>query len=235
MCERKPGPRCSADTTKLLERLKSSSDRLEQKMFMAGANSRDKSVESSEHYALRLEWENVQFALDEAVLQFNATPSGLDALKQKLGWASGKQLVDRVGAFDPASGAWVEGSVVYPEGMEIGVNLKAAEAHRSWQNQMVKQLQSVENVSAASALFCAQNFRQNLEKKLEAVEGDLSDYNRYEQAVLDYCRNSTPDRNQQVIDAIHARVKKEKLLAYARLKVADLVSYENELQRKLAA
>lgn len=235
MCERKPGPRCSADTMKLLERLKTSSDRLEQQMFMAASNSRDKTVESSEHYALRLEWENVQFSLDEAKLQFNATPAGLDALKQKLEWSSERQLVDRVGAFDPVSGDWVEGSVVYPEGMEIGISLKAAEAHRNWQRQMVKELQSIENVSKTSALFCAQSFRQNLEHKVEAVEGDLSDYNRYEQAVLDYCRNSTPGRQQRVIDAVHARAKKEKLIAYARLKVADLLTYESDLQRKLAA
>jgi hypothetical protein len=134
MCERKPGPRCSADTLKTLNLFRNKL--MEFKAGLAGAPSSAASAEEYEGF--------LQEAVMFAWYNYDATPEGIESLKDDIDSSrkSGLKIPIDISQVDLPNAITMSNSV------SAEIKLKHAEEHRDWQKATLKELESMKKGEA---------------------------------------------------------------------------------------
>lgn len=247
MCKSKPGPRCSADTLASLTSLEEKKKTLEQKFidvereFPSEEYNYDLDTPPSD--LVRVEIAEVEKKIEEAQLNYNSTPKGIQSLELKLdvrGSYLTKQPMGEISANDFPWGAAVARReaakipVEMPEGLKISVDLHAAQNHRKWQTGISNELQKAEEKNLGAVGFVANSLRKNLAEKLDEEKSALQEYHygEYTDAVKTYRASPTPINHQAAIDAFHTSYKKQRNIAYAEIKLNDMNDYIEALEKK---
>lgn len=245
MCERKPGPRCSADTYKSLVHANDNLRAVKQKLaeFEAELDFIDPHAEEEyyqETYELvekaEGEVEDLKTKQQVAKLNYNATPEGLKLLQKRVDEAGDVTVSEHYywhgEGYELATPFQV--NITVPEKQILEAQLKAAKSHREWQHTVSKSLTEMESKDAFKALFVAEELNAKVKTLLETM--------RYEQG-------KEPARADKLVANIHKGVKTnscmqqltqltlrskeyDTIIAYLTVKHNDLNSYIQEVKNR---
>jgi len=246
MCERKPGPRCSPDSLKVLEKLTEKVTQLnaeydeanDEVMNYWGNNHGELDALYMVAGVLQQDLREAEAKLKQSELTYNATPDGIRNLQEALA-AAGDETVTRDYSkisIDDDEPEYTEGDVTFPKVYEIRNSLEAAEAHRAWQRGTLNTLAETEKTSVDNAVFIAQGIRGNLEKTLKEIKADnIPSTHRIYDAISENKINPTDENKNEIISLVRRRERKLLHAAYLRMRINDLKSYEKDMLPKITS
>jgi len=173
MCQRKPGPRCSADAKKVIVSLRKSVvlyKERETKAYLAydrlASLSSDDFIEEFRYenwLESRSDTATVISQLEQANLDYDATPEGIESLK-KNSQVAGSSVVSKtylVRTWDNEENplASKEVAIKIPKKDLLEDKLKLAAEHRETQSRVLKILSEAEESSLEKALFLAETLQ----------------------------------------------------------------------------
>lgn len=236
MCERKPGPRCSADSHREL----------------VNARQELQAFEAKFPYADR-DWEKhseLKNKVAEAELKYYATPDGIEVLTTRRAEARDSELItSRV-----FGGVW-EGNeakhrleIKVPAYVTLDADIDAAEGHRHSQKYLLSVLTDSEknaNPFLRTPLEQAEDFKQRLTAEQEQLTKALSEASEKQRAEANALASIAEARGVEVInltddtfdtsalkDAISQRRFRDRYLAYLNLRLEDINAYIKSVSSK---
>lgn len=245
MCERKPGPRCSADTYKSLVHANDSLREKKQKLAELEAELDFIDPHAEEEYYQETyelvekaegEVEDLKTKQQVAKLNYNATPEGLKLLQKRVDEAGDVTVTEHY--FSHGENYELKTpfqvNITVPERKILEGQLKAAKRHREWQHTVSKSLTEMETKDAFKALFVAEELNAKVKNLLETV--------RYE-------KEKEPARADKLVSNIHQGIKTnscmqqlteltlrskeyDTTIAYLTVKHNDLKSYIQEIKNR---
>lgn len=232
MCQAKPGPRCSADTHKVLVSSYAKVVQAEQTFNKLNELNVNGNLNNEVLLAeQQLNQERTNYSKDYHM--FYATRSGFETLQNKIKQLEGKTVLVREGALMD-DGDWADASYKeYASWKESNI-LERAKIHRQWQISTSKALESIEATSPEIAIKRSYELRESISNNVNSVRRLLAEHKNQEQAILDEVistRNSSDsvEKLRQNRRTVHAF---ETYLTYASIEFNDLKDYENTVRKR---
>lgn len=253
MCEKKPGPRCSADAQKsirdlnakienqtaILKQAEKEIDEAE-KQFKAsghvgGYAMLDDAYERAAHYSSLLGTYRQQLAT--ANLNYNATPEGMKSL-EKLMQAAGNSVIQEPASMVPMEEMELFGTkdeTIYSPLLKRKLyadKLANAESQREWQRTTLKELTKTEEKGKDYAKFVAINLIANSEAQKAAIEKKNKEVINERYLLLAKIRREglTPEHANRLTELEYARKNLKDQYGYTQIRINDLESYANDMQ-----
>ena len=232
MCQAKPGPRCSADTHKVLltsyAKVSQAEETLNRLLNSNNSHNLDNEIRLAEQ---QLEQEKLNYSKDYHM--FYATRTGFQTLQNKIKSLEGKTVTIREGAMLD-DGDWSDTSYKeYASWKESNI-LERAQIHRQWQLSTAKALNSIEETSPEVAIKRSYELRESISNNIKNVRRLLEAQKNQTTQIIDEVistRNSpeSVDRLRQNKRTIHAF---ETYLTYSNIEFNDLKDYENSVRKR---
>lgn len=251
MCEKKPGPRCSADAQKSIvdinakiaaqeivskeanQAITDAEDHLRASGYNAGANlGLDWAYENAAIQSDLLR--NYRNQREIANLNYNATPEGMKSL-EKLMQGAGNAVIQV-----PATSGSVE---MFEFTGEKGVTVNSAlskrkiyadklanaEAQRNWQRKTLNELVKTEEKGKEVALFVARNLIATAEAQQTALKNKHNEVlsERYRVLAKIEREGFKPEYANRLTELEYARKSLTDQQGYAQIRINDLESYAN--------
>lgn len=245
MCERKPGPRCSADTYKSLVHANDNLRAMKQKLaeFEAELNFIDPHAEEEyyqETYMLveRLEGEveDLKTKQQVAKLNYSATPEGLKLLGKRVDEAGDVTVSEHYywsgEHYELATPFQV--NITVPEKQILEAQLKATQSHREWQHTVSKSLTEMESKDAFKALFVAEELNTKVKNLLETIRYEKEKMPaRADKLVSNIHQGFKTSSSMQQLTELTLRSKEyDTTIAYLTVKHNDLNAYIQEVKNR---
>lgn len=245
MCERKPGPRCSADTYKSLVKANDSLREMKNKLaeLEAELGFIDPHAEEDYYEETSMFAERVESAVRElktkqhiAKLNYNATPEGLKLLEERVNSAGdvtvSKHYFWHGENYELKTPFQV--SITVPEKEFLQSQLQAAQRHRQWQQKVSKSLTEMEAKDEFKALFVAEELNTKVTNLLNSLNWEKEKEPAQVDELVGYVHkgfktNSSMHRLEQL--TLRSK-ERDTTLAYLMVKQNDLTSYIEEVKNR---
>lgn len=251
MCEKKPGPRCSADAHKSImeinakvaaqeavakqanQAITDAEDHLRASGYNAGANlNLDMAYENAAYQSGLLH--SYRNQRDIANLNYNATPEGMKSLEQLVQGAGNAviQVPATSGSMEMFEFTGEKGVTVHSALSKRKIyadKLANAEAQRNWQRKTLNELLKTEEKGKEVALFVARNLISTTEAQQTALKNKHNEVlsERYRVLAKIEREGFTPDYANRLAELEYARKSLTDQQGYAQIRLNDLESYAN--------
>jgi hypothetical protein len=162
MCQRKPGPRCSADATKTLTRLTDTAESFREKYL-------DNPV-ADDPQDYNKEYTHILYNVEKAKYNVSATPEGISALKENIANDAAENVLVPLEKYQ----SLIEGGLNIRSADLLQTRLDASVDHREWQKETVLRLAGMDDVESKVYVdFVSSNLRENIQNdkvKLSELE-----------------------------------------------------------------
>ncbi len=254
MCERKPGPRCSADTMRNLRNLNvqlaSVNDRAAEALAVAEdfkrSNQSYYDTDEYEHYEYEVLFEDYRDCVVErqklerkvevASAEYDATPEGLESVRRLVATVGNAVEVYSFGAMTHEENFQLDYGTETPEFHKVKVSvpkviflkkrLERASSHREWQKSTLRALEDFEREAPAKALFFAQGLSSALKAEQTALEASMPYRSGDDHPVfVNYRLDPSEENKKKAVELISKKNDVLLKLRYNALKQGGLRSY----------